>query len=101
MCKRYIAALLYFTVSFLIPPIVMTQSLIDTITKENQEGQGCSLTVDSDDRGTWIAFTVNIPKDDKRLERLFSTCFVLGTDGSPWPWQVRVPIKVSETEFGS
>lgn len=101
MCKNHIAALLCFAVSFFVPPLVITQTLKDTITKENQVGQDCSLTVDLDDRGTWITFTVNIPKDDKRLERLFSTFFVLGTNGSPWPWRVRVPINVLETEFGS
>jgi hypothetical protein len=54
-----------------------------------------------DDRGNWIQLTVSIPKDDKRLERLFSTRFVLGTNGSPWPWRVLVPIKFSETLDGS
>lgn len=101
MRKGNIAALLILAVSFLIQPLVVAQSVKDTITKQNQADQGCSLTVEVDDRGNWIRLTVSIPKDDKRLERLFSTRFVLGTNGSPWPWLVLVPIKISKAMDGS
>jgi len=70
------------------------------ITKQNQAEKECSLTVDVDDRGDWISVTVNIPEDDKRLERLFSIRFVLGVDGSPFPWKVHVPIKIPEVLDG-
>lgn len=93
-------ALLFLAVSFLIPPLMIADSVKDTITKQNQAGQGCGLTVNVDDTGYGIQLTVNIPKDDKRLERLSSTRFVLGTNGSPWPWRILVPIKVSETIDG-
>jgi len=101
MRKRNTAGLLFLAVSFLFPPLIIAESVKDAITKQNQAGQGCSLTVNVDDRGNWIQLTVSIPKDDKRLERLFSTRFVLGTNGSPWPWRVLVPIKISETMDGS
>ena len=96
---------------FLITFIIILQPIrIDAsewITKQNQADQECSLTVDVDTRVDaelgvdWIAFTVNIPKDDKRLERLFSIRFILGTNGSTWPWRVIIPIKPSETISGS
>jgi hypothetical protein len=70
------------------------------ITKQNQAEKECNLTVDVDDRGDWVLVAVNIPKDDKRLERLFSIRFVLGTNGSPFPWKVIVPIKVPEALDG-
>ena len=101
MRKANIAALLSLAVAFLIPPLIMAESIIDTITKQNQAAQGCNLTVNVDDRGDWIKLTVSIPKDDKRLERLFSSHFVLGTNGSPRPWRVMVPINISEKSDGS
>jgi hypothetical protein len=93
--------LLFLAVSFLIPPLIIAESVNDTITKQNQAGQSCSLTVNVEDKGNRIQLTVSIPKDDKRLKRLISTRFVLGTNGSPWQWRVLVPIKISETMDGS
>jgi hypothetical protein len=101
MRKWNTTALLFLAVSFLIPPLIIAESVKDMITKQNQAGRGCSITVNVDDRGNWIQLTVSIPKDDKRLERLISTRFVLGTNGSPWLWRVLVPIKFSETMNGS
>ena len=101
MRKTNIVALLNLAVAFLIPPLIMAESVIETITKQNQAAQGCNLSVNVEDRGNWIKLTVSIPKDDKKLERLFSTHFVLGTNGSPWPWRVMVPINISEKIDGS
>jgi hypothetical protein len=101
MRKWNTAALLFLAVAFLIPPLIIAESVKDTITKQNQADQDCSLTVSVDDTMNGLRLTVSIPKDDKRLERLISTHFVLGTNGSPWLWRIRVPIKVSETMDGS
>ena len=46
-------ALLFLAFSFLIPPLIIAESVKDTITKQNQAGQDCSLTVNVDDRGDW------------------------------------------------
>jgi hypothetical protein len=101
MSKWNTAALLFLAVAFPISPLIIAESAKDTITKQNQADQDCGLTVSVDDRGNGLRLTVSIPKDDKRLERLISTRFVLGTNGSPWPWKILVPIKVSETVDGS
>ena len=95
------ASLLFIAVLLLISPLIIAESVKDTITKQNQEGQDCRITVKAEDRGDWILVTVLIPKDDQRLERLISTRFVLGTNGSPWQWRVLIPIKLSETMDGS
>lgn len=77
-----------------------------TITRQNQAAQECRLTVDTEvrrdaERGVdWVKFRITIPKDDRRLERLFSTRFILGTNGAAWPWRVNVPIRPAETEAG-
>src|SRR5690554_1202774 len=58
-----------------------------TITRQNQAAQECGLTVDTETRQDaelgvdWVRFRITIPKDDRRLERLFSTRFILGTKG--------------------
>lgn len=77
-----------------------------TITRQNQAAQECGLTVDTETRRDaelgvdWVKFRITIPKDDRRLERLFSTRFILGTKGATWPWRVIVPIRPAETEDG-
>ena len=92
---------LALSVFFLIPPQSLSGFQKNMITKQNQADQKCGLTVKVDDRSDWVSLTVRIPKDDKRLEQLFSIRFVLGTNGSPWPWKVIVPIKVPETLNGA
>ena len=101
MRRRNIATLLFLAVSFLNPRLIIAESVKNTITRQNQADQNCDLTVDVDDKGNWINLIVSIPKDDKRLERLHSIRFVLGTNGSPWPWEVIVPIRVPETLNGA
>lgn len=77
-----------------------------TITRQNQAAQECGLTVDTETRQDaelgvdWVRFRITIPKDDRRLERLFSIRFILGTKGATWPWRVIVPIRPAETEQG-
>jgi hypothetical protein len=103
MHKWHFAAPIFLTAFLVILQPIRADAKDRMITRQNQADQECSLTVDVDTRVDtelgvdWIAFTVNIPKDDKRLERLFSIRFILGTNGSTWPWRVIIPIKPSET----
>ena len=106
MYRWHTIASIFLTAFFVIIQPINTNAR-EWITKQNQTDQECSLTVDVDarvdaDLGVdWINFTVTIPKDDKRLERLTSIRFLLGTNGSTWPWRVIIPINPLETINGS
>lgn len=106
MDKRHFAFQIFLTaIPVILQPIKADAS--EWITKQNQADQECTLSVDVDTRINaepgidWIKFSVSIPKDDKRLDWLLSIHFVLGTNGSTWPWRVIIPTKPSETISGS
>ena len=85
MHKQNLAASIFLTAFLVILQPIRADAKDKMITRQNQADQECSLTVDVEARVDaelgvdWISFTVSIPKNDKRLERLLAVAPVVWT----------------------
>lgn len=71
MVRKWNAAAVFVpAILFLNPPLIIAESVKNTITKQNQAGQGCSLSVRADDNRFRNIFQTQEPRCERRTPLL-------------------------------